>query len=121
MPEELAEQPHAKQEQRRSQRVMLRMAVLVEGKSESGPPFLEETHTLVVNAHGCLVTMATVVKPDQSVVLTNKATGQKQACHVVYQGTPLGGRMRVGIAFNEPAAEFWQIAFPPEDWKAVPT
>ena len=39
---------------RRSQRLFLQVRVVVDGKLPNKSPFSEETHTIVVNAHGLL-------------------------------------------------------------------
>ncbi len=45
---------------RRSQRLFLQVRVVVEGNLANKSPFSEETHTIVVNAHGALVEMGIV-------------------------------------------------------------
>ena len=43
---------------RRSQRLFLQVRVIVEGKLANQTPFSEETHTIVLNAHGALIERA---------------------------------------------------------------
>ena len=102
---------------RRSQRVILTMAVTV--RTVDGPkvtPFEEETHTLVVNVHGALVVLAGQVTKGQKLLLTNRATKQEQMCRVASLGPTSEGKAQIGIEFLKPSPDFWHISFPPEDW-----
>ena len=99
-------------------RVLLSVPIFVTGKNASGLDFKEETRTLVVNAHGCLISLAAPVVAGQQLRMSNKATEQSIGCRVVYVGSPQAGRAQMGIEFEKPSASFWQIDFPPEDWIA---
>jgi hypothetical protein len=102
---------------RRSQRVILTLAVTV--RIVDGPKdtfFEEETHTLVVNVHGALVLLAGRVKKGQKLLLKNRATKEEQMCRVASFGPTSGGKTQVGIEFLKPSPDFWHISFPPEDW-----
>jgi hypothetical protein len=103
---------------RRSMRVLLSVPIFVSGKKASGHDFNEETRTLVVNAHGCLISLATEVVAGQQVRMSNKATQESIGCRVVYVGAAQAGRAQMGIEFEKPSPAFWQIDFPPEDWVA---
>src|SRR5713101_5524361 len=99
---------------RRSQRVYVKVPVRVSGQSKDNTPFQEQTYTLVVSAFGALINLAARVEPGQKLLLENKATGEEQECKVVHVSQ---GRADIGIEFTRPAPQFWQIVFPPEDWK----
>lgn len=102
---------------RRSQRVILSLAVTV--RTEDAPQdksFEEETHTLIVNAHGALIALAHKVVKGQKLRLTNRATKQEQACRVASVGPNSGGKGQFGVEFLVPSPDFWHISFPPEDW-----
>jgi PilZ domain len=103
---------------RRSLRVLLSVPILVGGKNASGQDFKEETRTLVVNAHGALISLATPVTAGQQIRISNKATEQSLNCRIVYVGKTQAGRSQMGIEFEKPVASFWQIDFPPDDWVA---
>jgi hypothetical protein len=105
---------------RRSQRVVLRIRVIVHGQSPQKRPFEEETSTLVVNAHGALIELGTEVEPGQSLLLQNRVTEDKQECRVAHLGEKEGTRTQVGIEFARPAPHFWHIDFPPADWEPLP-
>jgi hypothetical protein len=100
---------------RRSQRLLLQVTVFIRGQGKDGE-FTEETRTLVVNAHGGLLTLYAQVQKGQTLHMKNKATGEEQACKVAYAGTPKDGVSQVGLEFVKPCPDFWRISFPPEDW-----
>ena len=102
---------------RRSQRVILSLRVIV--RTEDGPKatsFEEETHTLIVNAHGALIALKSKVAKGQKLRLTNRATKAEQVCRVANLGPTSEGKAQIGIEFLKPSPDFWQISFPPEDW-----
>jgi hypothetical protein len=102
---------------RRSQRVILTVAVTV--RTEGGPrdsSFEEETHTVVVNLHGALIVLKAKVAKGQKLWLMNRATKVEQLCRVANLAPVSGGKPQVGIEFLKPSPDFWHISFPPEDW-----
>jgi hypothetical protein len=101
---------------RRSMRVLLSVPIHVRGKNAENKDFTEETRTLVVNAHGALISLAARVVADQSIIVENKATNQILECRVVYLGTSQARKTQMGIEFSKPSTRFWQIDFPPDDW-----
>jgi len=101
---------------RRSLRVLLSVPIHVSGKSTENKDFTEETRTLVVNAHGALISLAARVEADQVVTVENKSTHQVLQCRVVYLGTAQAGKTQMGIEFSKSSSRFWQIDFPPDDW-----
>jgi PilZ domain len=101
---------------RRSMRVLLSVPIRVTGKTAANEDFEEQTRTLVVNAHGALISLQAPVAPNQRVTIANKATNQCRECRVVHVGTQAAGKIQVGIEFVQPSASFWQIDFPPSDW-----
>src|SRR4029077_5269530 len=108
--------PDAKR--RRSQRVILSVAVSVSGVSVKGK-FNEETKTLVVNAHGALIAMTAKVSQGQLLELKSASNPEAQSCKVVYIGPTVQGQTQVGIEFVKPAPHFWHVAIPPENWTPV--
>jgi hypothetical protein len=114
--------PHDKQQltldpgRRRSMRVLLSVPIVVSGIDKQGQEFSEEARTLVVNAHGALISLAAKVLPDQAVAMSNRSTHESQKCRVVYVGNAPTGKAQMGIEFVTPCPSFWQIDFPPDDW-----
>ena len=103
---------------RRSQRLILNVPIVVSGESSTGH-FSEETQTLVVNAHGALIRLATPISPEQRLTLKHRASGEEEACRVVYVESSPKGKAKLGVEFVRPAPHFWHVAFPPEDWTPV--
>jgi hypothetical protein len=101
---------------RRSMRVLLSVPIHVTGKIKDNEKFEEETRTLVVNAHGALISLAAKVAAGQRISVSNRATQKSMECRVVYVGNPVAGKMQMGVEFIEPCPFFWQIDFPPDDW-----
>src|ERR1039457_6347953 len=106
--------------QSRSQRVFVSVAITVRNEGEcKDAAFAEETHTLVVNAHGALIGLAAKIEKGQILRLKNRATLEEQVCKVVYLGPALGDKVQIGVEFTSRAPDFWRIAFPSED-RTVP-
>ena len=61
---------------RRSMRVLLSLPIRVCGKTIQNQDFEEQTRTLVVNAHGALISIEAAIAVDQPVVVWNKSTNQ---------------------------------------------
>src|SRR6202050_5599199 len=101
---------------RRSMRVLLSVPILVRGADAKNQDFSEETRTLVVNAHGALISLSAQVVVNQKVFVSNSATHQTQECRVVYFGNMKARIAQIGVEFLTPSPSFWQIDFPPEDW-----
>jgi hypothetical protein len=101
---------------RRSMRVLLSVPISVSGKTPGPKPFQEETRTLVVNAHGALISLAAKQVAGDKVLIANDATKQSVPCRIVYVGAVQAGRAQMGVEFETPCPTFWQIGFPPEDW-----
>lgn len=102
--------------QRRSQRVMLAVKILVGGNRLNGARFSEETETSVVNTHGALISLGEEVIVGQSLSIRNIKSQEELQAQVVDVGAEQKGICEVGIEFQEPAPRFWRVAFPPEDW-----
>jgi hypothetical protein len=102
---------------RNSQRVLLRIHVQVRWKPEGQEPIIEDTNTLVVNAHGALIALAMRVRAGSQLLLHNWGTATNQECRVVHVRPMPDGKNEVGIAFLAPNPKFWGLDFPPEDWK----
>jgi hypothetical protein len=101
---------------RRSQRVLMQVAVRIRGTDAQNKSFDEETETLAINAHGALILLSARVTSGSTVQLTNKKTEEQQDCHVVFLGPVRSGKAEIGLEFSSPRPSFWRVAFPPEDW-----
>lgn len=97
-------------------RVLLSAPIHVTGKDSKSRDFDEETRTLVVNAHGALISLAAAVVLGQQITLANKATQRSCHCRVVNSRGDGSRKTQIGIEFLKPSPSFWQIDFPPDDW-----
>jgi hypothetical protein len=104
-------------DKRRTQRVLLQIPILVRAQFEGDTPLTEDTRTIEVNAHGALIALAMRVRPGQKLVLKNWGTAKEQECRVVHVREMPFGKSEVGTAFPYPIAKFWNVEFPPPDWK----
>lgn len=101
---------------RRSQRVLMQVAVRVRGDDAQGKAFEEETSTLAINAHGALILLQARITSGSRVHLQHNGTKEEQECHVAFLGPVRSGKAEVGLEFSEARPGFWRVAFPPEDW-----
>src|ERR1700730_9128272 len=101
---------------RRSQRVLMQVAVRIRGEDVQGKNIEEETETLAINAHGALVLMKARLTSGSKVVLQHKRTQEEQECHVAFLGPVRSGKAEIELASPSPRPAFWRVAFPPEDW-----
>jgi hypothetical protein len=101
---------------RRSIRLLLSVPIVVRWRTSEGEDFAVEARTLVVNAHGALISLGAQLDVGQLITVENKSTAHAIECRVVYSGTGQGGRIQMGIEFLKASQSFWQVEFPPSDW-----
>ena len=101
---------------RRSERVMLQVPVTVIAETPDRVPVQEDTHTLVVNAHGGLMKLKMDLLTGQPIIIVNPQTGMEQSCRVVRIDEPTADYFAVAFEFDRPAPNFWPVSFPPSDW-----
>ena len=101
---------------RRSERVMLQISVKVLAETADRAKIQEDTHTLVVNAHGGLLKLKAELLVGQPFVLVNPQSGMEQSCRVVRIDQAGSGSFAVAFEFDRPSPKFWPVVFPPSDW-----
>jgi hypothetical protein len=101
---------------RRSQRLFLKIRIVVEGKIPGKPAFEETTRTIIVNAHGALVELGVSVEQGQTLIIKNIQTNEKQESIVKLVSAGEGRNFNVAVEFTTPNPGFWSVNFPPEDW-----
>lgn len=109
-------QPARMTKLRRSQRACLSIPVIVIKTERGATAASEETHTVVVSAHGALLLLHMAVKPGDLITLKHKKTMEELSCRVITLGLEHSGTREIGVEFEHPAPRFWHIAFPPNDW-----
>jgi hypothetical protein len=102
--------------QRRSQRILLSVPVVVSGKHANGVPFSEDTTTMVVNAHGALILLREPVIVGELLTVTHVVTGEELDCTVKDIEPGQHKMAEIGIEFAHPNPRFWRVSFPPVGW-----
>jgi hypothetical protein len=100
--------------QRRSQRVMLKVSLVVLAQGPDNRMISEETRTVTVSAHGALVLMTAKVSVGQLLTLRNSTTEEEVLCRVAYVNPHVGEKKEVGLDFMKPCPRSWRISFPPQ-------
>jgi hypothetical protein len=106
-------------DRRRSERLLLDVALVVRGESAESQPFREKTFTISVSAHGTLLVLATKVALGQTLLLSNLHSQGEVVGRVVRFGLPRGGLAQVGIDVAQPAPEFWPVESVPDSWTSL--
>ena len=105
-------------ERRRSQRVMIRIAVTLE-MLVGGKKSTLHAVTTSVNNHGAMIHCDNNLPVDTLFELINNRTEQRQICRVTRSAVENQGGYLVPVEFAEPTPGFWHISFPPPGWKGV--
>jgi len=103
---------------RRSERVILRIPVVVLAEDEERRQIQEQAETQVVNAHGGLLLMRAHLHVGQSFLLNNPQNKLEMSCRVVRTEEHGLEFYNVAFEFDRPAPNFWPVVFPPADWAA---
>jgi len=103
---------------RRSERVMLRMRLLVIAEDAERKPQQLEGLTQVVNAHGGLMRFPLYLHVGQPLQLVNPQNKVQQSCRVVRVEDTAVGDYSIAFEFDSPNPKFWPVVFPPGDWNA---
>jgi hypothetical protein len=105
------------EERRRSQRVMVRVPVtlLVKGGSQT---LRISAHTVEVNTHGAMVLSSRSFEAETQMELENGRTNETVRCRVTRAPRESSEGFLIPLEFIAPSSNFWQITFPPANWKA---
>jgi len=103
--------------QRRSERVLLDVPLVVRGETPDHHDFQEETFSVTVSAHGALVMLATKVALGQKLTLLNPQNWDERETRVAYIGPAHAGLSQVAVEFGKPSPEFWPVNPQPSGWK----
>jgi len=105
------------EDRRRSQRVMIRVPVTIV-TTENGQPVRTAGKTIEVNTHGAMVACPRPFDPSMKLEVVNEQTGEKVASRVTRSPREGAEGFLIPVEFTSPSANFWQITFPPENWKS---
>ena len=101
---------------RRTQRVLLRLPILVIARGPDQQHVSENAFTTNVNAHGALLLLSMRAEVSQKILIRNTETLEEQFVRVIHITAAAEGKSEVGVEFLKPAPKFWRISFPPDDW-----
>ena len=106
-------------ERRRSQRIMVQVAVLlgIETPNQERPPTLG--FTTWVNAHGGLLESPVRIRPGQRITLVIPQSRKEARCRVLQVQRASEESFATVFEFDRQSPEFWPIASPPLDWAVV--
>ena len=93
---------------RASERLSLRIPVVVYGFTKERGAFHEETETQTVNSSGALVLLKTKLALGDSVFLMQRGSGLEQEVRVAYLDPYTDRETKVGLAFKYPIPDFWR-------------
>jgi hypothetical protein len=100
------------QDRRRSERVMLRLNVLVRLETSKGSPLQTHAFTIVVNANGGQLRSPFRMDLDQGITLINPQTGKEVDCRVVSVDRTADGDYLASFAFGQADPSFWPMSQP---------
>ena len=103
---------------RRSQRVIARVKLQVQRPTDEKGVLSVVSCTLVVNAHGALISLTMDVEPTELLLVKNVVSGEEIASRVIRVSEETASVKEVAIEFSL-RPRFWHIDFPPADWKNV--
>jgi hypothetical protein len=112
---ELANIAEAKS-RRRSERVVLRVSLLLSAVLPDGRRINIEAQSLVVNAHGGLLEVGMEMVQGQKIALRNHQTELFTTGRVLRVEALEEGQFSVAFEFESPCPQFWPVSFPPTDW-----
>lgn len=100
--------PKPAPDRRRSMRVDCRVPVVVKWVAPNGSAHEEATETMVINAHGCFLSLKAAVIEGINVELVNPATNAVRNGRVIWCGEAgVGGTNNIGIELENPDPKFW--------------
>lgn len=93
---------------RSSDRIPLRIPVVVYGYAGKSGAFHEETETVIVNSCGALVIVKAKLEIGDTVFLIHKNSRAEQEVRVAYVDRYSDRETRIGLAFKQPVPDFWK-------------
>jgi hypothetical protein len=105
------------EERRRSQRVIIRVPVTLVFQ-ENGQAVKLAAHTVAVNIHGAMVLCKRALEADTQLEVVNGRTDEKIGSRVTRASRDSAEGFLIPLEFTAAAPKFWQISFPPANWKS---
>ena len=98
--------------QRRSGRLSLKIPIVIIGSDSEGRVFSEETHTVVVSRHGAGIVSRHELIAEQELIVRETESNRETEVRVVGEIGAQGATHTYGVAFVDPALDFWQREMP---------
>jgi hypothetical protein len=108
----------AGEEKRRSQRVIIRVPLTLL-KTQDGHTAKISCYTVAVNVHGAMIVSPRNIDEDTKLEMLNDRTNETIGCRVTRAPRESAEGFLIPLEFTSPAPNFWQISFPPSNWKAL--
>lgn len=108
------------EERRRSQRVVIRVAVQLQITLQ-GQTSDVKAETVVVNDHGAMVLASRGFPLGTRLELTDQRTQKSSPCRVVRPPRETSEGFQLAVEFEKPLPGFWHIYFPPSASSGAPT
>jgi len=86
--------------------------------AENGQTVKVAAHTVAVNIHGAMVVCPRPLDSQAQVTVTNDRTHQQTGARVTRAPRESSEGYLIPVEFTSPSPNFWQISFPPANWKA---
>jgi hypothetical protein len=103
---------------RRSQRLLLHIVVLIRTEMPEGNPVQAQGFTESVSANGGLLVAPFRMLPGQHLTLVNPVSGKQASARVVRVGGAEQGYFPTAFEFYDCNPEFWPVSSVPADWTA---
>jgi hypothetical protein len=104
------------EERRRSQRVIIRVPLSLEVNLH-GEMVTVVANTVAVNVHGAMVVCARTFDAETKIEILNERTRERASARVTRTPRESAEGFLIPLEFTSPSPSFWQISFPPSNWK----
>jgi hypothetical protein len=104
------------EERRRSQRVIIMVPVTLELAKE-GKVVKVSAQTVAVNIHGAMVICSRTLDSETKIDIVNERTRGRASARVTRAPRQSAEGFLIPVEFEKPFPTFWQISFPPSNWK----
>ncbi len=106
------------EERRRSQRVIIRVPLTLE-LTKSGQVIKIPAHTVAVNVHGAMVLCTRSLDCGTAIQIINERTNERASARVTRTPRDSAEGFLIPLEFDKPYPLYWQISFPPSNWKST--
>ena len=105
---------------RRSDRIAKQVAILLIGSDPWGKEFVEQTRTVVLSRHGAGIVSKNKLAVEQELFIVHQESKKETQIRVVGHIGNEGASYTYGVAFVDPAVNFWSVEFPAAPQLATP-